>query len=387
LLAHLDVVPAVPEGQADPPPPTRGRPWAERAFGATLEESEPHIVGRGTLDDKVSVVGLLEAVEQLLQDRYSPRRTVLFAFGRDEEVGGRRGAVEIAAELKRRGVRPECILDEGSFVVDGVVPGLRGSLAPVGIAEKGYADVALTVEAEGGHSSLPPPQTAIGILSSAIARLESHPFPARIDGVSWETFQAFGPELDFGRRLLMANLWLFEGLVKREFSRSPPLNALIRTTAAVTLVQGGTKDNVLPASARAIVNVRLLPGDTSARVLEHFVSIIGDPRVSVAFADPKVYAEVSEASHVSRTDTQAYDRLVLTIRQSFPGAVVVPYLVTAGTDARHYEALCLSTYRFLPIRLSVRDLERIHGVDERIGRGDYVEVVQFYARLIKNFDQ
>jgi carboxypeptidase PM20D1 len=387
LLAHLDVVPAVGDDEAEPPRSRPGRPWAELAFGATLEETDGFIVGRGTLDDKVSVVGLLEAAERLLDEGFAPRRTIVFAFGRDEEVGGKQGAVRMAAELERRGVRPECILDEGSFVLDGVVPGLPGSLAPVGIAEKGYVDVALTVTAEGGHSSLPPRQTAIGILAAAIARLESHPFPARIDGVSWETLQAFGPELDFGPRLLMANLWLFEGLVKNQFARSPPLNALIRTTAAVTIVQGGTKDNVLPASARAIVNLRLLPGDSAASALERIARVIDDPRVTVAFAEAAVYSEVFEASRVSRTDTEAYRRLCLTIRQSFPGALVVPYLVTAGTDSRHYKALCPSTYRFLPIRLAPGDLDRIHGADERIGRRDYVGVVQFYARLIKNFDR
>jgi carboxypeptidase PM20D1 len=389
MLAHLDVVPAAADAgdQTELPRSRPGRPWAELAFGATLEETEGFIVGRGTLDDKVSVVGLLEAAQRLLDAGFAPRRTVVFAFGRDEEVGGKLGAVRMAAELERRGVRPECILDEGSFVLDGVVPGLPGSLAPVGIAEKGYVDVALTVTAEGGHSSLPPRQTAIGILAAAIARLESHPFPARIDGVSWETLQALGPELEFGPRLLMANLWLFEGLVKDQFARSPPLNALIRTTAAVTIVQGGTKDNVLPASARAIVNLRLLPGDSAASALAHVARVIDDPRVTVAFAEAAVYSEVFEASRVSRTDTEAYRRLSLTIRQSFPGALVVPYLVTAGTDSRHYQALCPSTYRFLPIRLAPADLDRIHGADERIGRRDYTGVVQFYARLIKNFDR
>jgi carboxypeptidase PM20D1 len=385
LLAHMDVVPATEEG-ADGPS-AESDSWARLAFGSDLEATKPFIVGRGTLDDKVSVVGILEATEALVKEGFTPRRTLLLAFGRDEEVGGKRGAARIARTLSERGVRPECVLDEGSYVLEGLVPGVSRPVAPIGVAEKGYVDVELSVQAPGGHSSLPPPQTAIGVLSAAVARLEGHPLPARLDGLTGETIRSLAPEVPFGPRVVLANTWLFGGVLERLLAASPPANALIRTTTAVTLVQGGTKDNVLPGSAAAIVNFRLLPGDTSKSVLNHVLRAVNDPRVSVRFADPAKYSEVFEASNVSPSDSDAYQTVRSTVLQTFPGAIVVPYLVSAGTDARHYEDLTDNVYRFLPLRLASEDLERIHGPDERIRRGDFTRAVRFYYRLIKNFQE
>jgi carboxypeptidase PM20D1 len=382
LLAHMDVVPAA--GEDDESEAITDSEWGQLAFSGRVDDS--FIWGRGTLDDKVSVVGLLEATEALVRNGFRPRRTLLLAFGRDEEVGGRNGARRIARLLRARGVSPECIIDEGSYILEGVVPGLNVAVAPVGVAEKGYVDIVLSVESGGGHSSLPGPHTAIGRLARAIQRVEDHPLPGRLDGICGETLAALGPEFPFLPRVMFANLWLFGPLLKTAFSASPPMNALIRTTTAVTLVRGGTKDNVLPSSAWALINFRLLPGDTSRFVLQHVKRAIDDPGVKVSFAHPAKYSEVFEASQVSPIDSSAYRVLQQTIRQTFPSAVVVPYLVTAGTDARHYEGLTPNIYRFLPVRLTYSDIERIHGTNERIARKDYVEVVQFYARLIQNFN-
>jgi carboxypeptidase PM20D1 len=398
LLAHMDVVPAEEEATETPSKrvvndkdkdqdagATAGKtPWGELAFQGRVEGS--FVWGRGTLDDKVSVVGILEAIEALIKEGYRPGRTVLLAFGRDEEVGGSEGAAKLAGLLRGRGVRPECVLDEGSFVLEKVVPGVVAPVAPVGIAEKGYADVELSVEAAGGHSSQPPAHTAIGVLSRAVARLEDHPYPARIDGVVGETLRGLGPEMPYAGRLAVANLWLFGPLVTRGLASSASTNALIRTTAAVTLVRGGTKDNVLPGSAAAIVNFRLLPGDTSAGLLAHVTRAVADPAVKVRFADPARYSRVFEPSHVSPTDSQAYDRLRRAIRQTFPDAVVVPYVTVGGTDARRYEGLTRNVFRFLPVRLVGDDLKRIHGRYERVSLKNYGEAVRFYANLIRQFD-
>jgi carboxypeptidase PM20D1 len=381
LLAHLDVVPAVGESTSR----ARGD-WDQRAFGADLDQTRPYIYGRGTLDDKVSVVGILEAADRLMGEGFRPRRTVMMAFGRDEEVGGNNGARKLARLLDDRGVKPLCILDEGSFVLDGMVPGLTGPIAPVGVAEKGYVDLALSVEVAGGHASMPPAHTAIGILARAITRLENNPLPARIDGVTRQTLRDLSPALPFGPRLLFANDWLFGGLLERALSSTPTTNALIRTTSAVTLVRGGTKDNVLPDSALAVVNFRPLPGDTAGSLLGHARRVIADPRVKVAFADPKEFAEVFEASRVSPSDTPAFETIGTTIRQTFPGTLVVPYLVIGGTDARHYERLSPNIYRFLPLRLGPQDLERIHGIDERISCNSFVDAIRFYYIIIKNID-
>jgi carboxypeptidase PM20D1 len=412
LLAHMDVVPARGDDAAAESQDRGSLPaenvtsragasesrlgavssrsetsdWDALAFQADPEKTRPFIYGRGTLDDKISVVGILEAVEALAMEGFRPRRTLMLAFGRDEEVGSKLGARTLAKLLKERGIRADCVIDEGSYVLQNMIPGLDRPLAPIGIAEKGYVDIEMSVHAKGGHSSMPPANTAVGILSRAISRLEQNPLPARMNGVTRETIRALGPELPFLPRMLAVNGWLFDSFLAEALAHSHTMNGLVRSTAAVTLVDGGVKDNVLPQRATAIVNLRPLPGDASRQLLLYVKGTIADPRVRVGFADPRTYSDVYEASGVSHADCAAYNTLKTTIRQTFPGAVVVPYLVIAGTDSRFYENLADNVYRFLPLALDPDDLERIHGVDERITRRGLVDVVQFYYRLIRNFN-
>jgi carboxypeptidase PM20D1 len=236
----------------------------------------------------------------------------------------------------------------------------------------------LTVAGTGGHASMPPPHTAIGTLSAAIQRLESNPMPAEIIEPVRQMFSCVGPEMTLTRRMILANLWLFEPLVKRQLAASPATNALLRTTAAVTMLQGGTKENVLPAEAKAIVNFRVLPGDTVASVTEHVRRVINDTTVTV-----KTLKAV-EPSPVTPTDSETFRTLARTIRQVIPEVVVAPGLLVAGTDSKHYLSLADATYRFLPIRLTGEDLQRIHGANERIAIDNYAEVISFYTQLIQN---
>lgn len=366
LVAHMDVVPVEPGTEAA---------WTHPPFAGAVGGG--HVWGRGALDDKASVVGILEAVEMLLGEGFRPRRTVLLAFGHDEEVGGR-GAQAIAALLKARGVRPEMVLDEGGAVTVGLVPGVRPDVALVGIAEKGYVSVELTAGARGGHSSMPPARGAIGRVARAVARLEEEPMPARLDGVGTALFPHVGQDLPFGQRAAFANLWLTRPLVARVLAGAPSTNAAIRTTAAPTIFQAGTKDNVLPAQARAVVNFRILPGDSVAGVLAHVRRVVDDPQVRVRAA-----AElVSPPSPVSPIDGEPFRMLSRAVRQARPGTVVAPYLVVGATDARHYAALSPHVFRFLPVRMTGEDLDRMHGTDERISVRDYEDAVRFYRLLV-----
>ena len=366
LLAHMDVVPvAAPEAWTHPP------------FSGALADG--FIWGRGALDDKSSVLGILEAVEALLAARFRPGPTIYLAFGHDEEVSGQHGAVKIAALLKSRGVRASVCLDEGLAIVDGVVPGISKPVALIGIAEKGYLSVTLTARGQGGHSSQPPRQTALGILGSAVAKLESHPLPGRLGGPVRQMFDVLGPEMTFGMRMALANLWLFGGLVERELAASPTTDAALRTTTAVTMMNGGTKDNVLPASGRAVVNFRIMPGETIDSVMKYVRDTIGDERVEVA-----VLGAASEPSPVSAVDSAGYVTLNKTIRQVYKGVLVAPALDLGATDSRHYVDVADDVYRFAPLWMTEGDLARIHGANERIGKDDYLRCVQFFAQFIRN---
>lgn len=371
LLAHQDVVPVDPTTEAS---------WVQPPFAGTIADG--FVWGRGALDDKLGVMGLLEAVEMLVGDGFSPRCTFYLAFGHDEEVGGRTGAGAMARLLAERGVAPAFVLDEGLTVTEGIVPGVSRPLALVGVAEKGYLSLELIVQAEGGHSSRPPRHTAIGILANALARLEAHPAPPALAGAARALLDFAGPEMALPHRAVIANLWLSGPFVLRRLAASPETDALIRTTTAPTMLEGSVKENVLPTRARAVVNFRIRPGESVASTTEHVRRTIDDPRVTLT----PLTATLSEPSPEAPMGGPAFAALVRTIREVFPAAAVAPSLVLGATDSRHYAGLSRAVYRFLPTRMRPEDGRRVHGIDERVAVADYENAVRFYAQLIRNAD-
>lgn len=366
LMGHLDVVPVEP-GTAER--------WTHSPYAGVIAGG--YVWGRGAIDNKPSVLGTLEAVEMLIAEGFQPQRTIYLAYGHDEEVGGA-GAQATAALLKQRGVRLAMVLDEGGVIGDGMLPGLKRPTALVGVAEKGHVSVALTAQASGGHSSMPPERTAIGALSAAITRLERNPMPARLDGPALSMFRRIGPELPPLQRAAFANLWLSRPLILHQLKQSPSSNAMIRSTTAPTIFEAGTKANVLPSRARAVVNFRILPGDSAAGIVRHVRRVVNDPELDVL-----MMADAWEPSAVSPHDSDAYHAISSTVHQLIPEALVTPYLVLGATDARHYQDLSDNIYRFLPIRLNLADLERMHGTDERIRVEDYHLAIRFYYLLIR----
>lgn len=371
LLGHLDVVPVEPGTEKD---------WTYPPFAGTIADG--FIWGRGAMDDKVAVLGPLEAAEHLLRQRFTPRRTVLLAFGHDEEVGGQSGAKSIVARLAQTGVRPVFILDEGMAILDGIVPGIDRPIASIGLAEKGYLSVELMSESTGGHASMPPTHTSVGMLASAIHALDAHPMSAHTDGPVGALFQFLGPEMSTAHRVALANLWLFDPIIKLLLDGSPPTRALIRTTFAPTILEGSVKENVLPRRARAVINVRVHPSDSTESVIDHMTRVIDDQHVTIR----PLTGIMSEPSAVAPVESPVFTILQHTITQQFPDAVVAPGLVLGATDSRHYQSLSDQIYRFLPLRLNADDTARIHGVNERVAVDNYADIIAFYIRLIRNFN-
>ena len=369
LMAHQDVVPEAPG--------TEGL-WKKPPFEGVLEDSM--VWGRGTLDNKSNVITQLQAVEQLLKTGFQPRRTVYLVFGHDEEVGGQRGAVPIVALLKQRGAKIAFVLDEGLAVTEGILPGVKQPLALIGLAEKGSVSLKFTAQAPPGHSSMPPAagNSAIGMLTAALTRLDNKPLPGGIKGAAAELFATVAPELPFGQRLAMSNLWLFKPVVEGMLGKSASSNAMLRTTTALTILNAGNKENVLPGKAEAVVNFRILPGDSSASVLAYVKQTIADERVDV-----QLLGTPFEPSTVSSAQSDAYRVIERSIREVFPDALVAPGLVLAATDSRHFQDLAEQTYRFMPIRFKSQDLARLHGTDERISSDQLADMVRFYFRLLQ----
>ena len=368
LMAHMDVVPVEAATESS---------WHQPPFSGRVADG--FIWGRGAMDNKASVMGLLEAVEHLLESGFEPQRTVYLAFGHDEEIGGNDGAAKIAGLLHSRGVELEYVLDEGLNIFNGIVPGISAPVALIGVAEKGYLTLQLTAESPGGHSSAPSEHTAITVISRSLQRLEARPFPTRLSEPTREMFEFLGPEMSWTKRLALANLWLFDPLLKNQLTRSPLTNALVRTTMTPTIFHAGVKENALPTKASAVINLRLAPGETVAGAIAHVRAAIDDPSVGVS-----PLAVQMGPSSVSDIQSPSFAWVHRTIRQTAPQALVAPALLVAATDSRHYQALTKNIFRFLPITLGPDDTKRYHGIDERIAIEDYERCVSFYAQLIRN---
>lgn len=369
LMAHQDVVPIAPG--------TEGL-WQQPPFNGKVEGG--YIWGRGTWDDKGNLIAQLEAVEALLKAGFQPARTVYLIFGHDEETGGLQGAAVVAQRFKQRGIRLEFAIDEGLVVTQGIVPGIQPPAALVGLAEKGSAWVRITTQASGGHASMPPVHggSAVGLLAAAIARLDANPMPAALKGAGAEMFATLAPEMPFAQRLVLGNLWLTRPLVERMLSAQASTNAMLRTTAALTLFHAGNKENVLPGKADAVVDFRLLPGDSADDAVAHARRVIADDRVSV-----QATADVNPASRLSSSSSRAYKAIEQAARDVFAGALVAPGLMLGGTDGRHFDDVADDVYRFSPVRAGPDDLARLHGTNERLSVQNFTEMIRFYHRLLQ----
>lgn len=368
LTAHFDVVPVEPGTEAS---------WTHPAFSGAIADG--FVWGRGTLDMKQTVMATMEGIERLLSQGAKPRRTVLLAFGHDEEVGGEAGAKAIVDLLEQRKTRALFSLDEGSAILDGVIPGATRPIAQIGLSEKGSVTLLLKGRTKGGHSSMPPLQTAVGKIGRAVSLLEAHQMPASLDGPGGWGLRGVAPALPFAMRAALANQWLFGPILIHQLAASPVTNALIRTTTAPTIIQGGVKENVLPSEASAVVNFRLAPGDTAAQVKAHVEKTIADPNVTVT----QYSTHSVEATSVADMDGPGYKFIADAVRTIAPEAVVTPGLVVTGTDSKHYSRVSEAAYRFAPMRLTTPDISRIHGTNERIGTVNYGELISFYAALVR----
>jgi carboxypeptidase PM20D1 len=314
----------------------------------------------------------------LVASGFQPKRTIYLAFGADEEVGGGRGAKAIAELLKQRSVKLDFVIDEGLFITEGLLPGLKPAAAIIGVAEKGSVSLELSVTVPPGHSSIPPAKgtSAIAVMSAALNQLDDKQLPAHIRGVAREMFQTVAPEMGGFSRVALSNLWLFGSVVQRQLEAAASTNAMLRTTTALTIVNAGNRENVLPGLAEATVNYRLLPGDTQATVLEHAKQAIGNDKVALKVST------ASEASKVAPTDSASYKLIERTVRELFPGTIVAPGLMVGGTDSKHFDDICDHIYKFSPIRAGPEDLSRFHGTNERITIANLAELIRFYHRLL-----
>jgi carboxypeptidase PM20D1 len=369
LMAHQDVVPVTPGTEGD---------WKHPPFAGVIAEDA--VWGRGSIDDKGSLIGVFEALETLAQQGFRPKRTVIVVSGGDEEVIGQ-GARAAADYLKAKGIKAEFVVDEGLAVLaDNPVTG--GRLAVIGTAEKGYGTLKVTAKAAGGHSSAPPADGGgVVTLAKAVQAIAGKPFPLAFRGPGAAMVETLAPRASFRVRMAVANKWLLGGLLTDQAARTPAGAALLHTTIAPTMLKASPKENVLPQDATAWINYRIAPGDTSATVMARARSAVGDLPVTLAWDRPP-----NEPSPVSSTSSWGWKVLAATAG-AVTEAPVAPSLVTAGTDSRYLTPVAKDVYRFQPVEFGMRDIEMIHGTNEHMTLKNLEKMVQFYARLVRTAAQ
>ncbi len=363
--AHYDVVP-IEEGTL--------QDWQHPPFAGVIESG--YVWGRGSLDDKVSVIASLEAIEQLLKQGYAPERTLLFAFGHDEEIGGKQGAKQIAQHLKQRDVELEYVIGEGGLLINDhpILP--SSTVAMIALAEKSYLTLTLNAKGEGGHSSAPSQNSAVIRLAKAVSALDDNPFEAKLVSPVSEMLVAFAPHVGMVEGFLFNNQWLSESLLVSKLSEKTMSNPLVRTTTAVTMFNAGVKENVVSQQAQAKVNFRLLPGDSTEQILEKVTKIINDTHIEV------VADSWGDSPKVANMNAEGYRRIQASIEAELPGTIVTPGLLMATTDTRHYSHLTENIYRFQPFTMHMDDSKTIHSTNERVSLDAVVNAVAISKRLI-----
>ena len=367
VTGHYDVVPVIP-GSEDK--------WEHPPYEGKIVDGI--VWGRGALDDKSGVVGILEATTFLIADGFKPARTIYLSFGHDEEVGGPEGAGAVTAYLKENNVQLAWSLDEGSFLFKGMFPGVDNLIAAINVAEKGSVTLDIVATAAGGHSSMPPKNNAVGVLAKAINKLEENPVPGGLQGLSAIMFDGISHYFDFPMRMLFANRWLFDGVIDSQLSNVTFANAMLRTTTAPTMLSGSVKTNVLPIEAIATVNFRVHPRDTPESVQAYVESIVADEQISVRTRGGR------GASDVSSWEADGFDLIGRSLREVYGDVAVTPGLMIAGSDSRHYGQVADDAYRFNPFELTQENLSGFHGTNEKMGVDNFVMGIKAYVQIMRH---
>jgi len=367
FTGHYDVVPIVPGTEEK---------WQHAPFSGMIADNK--IWGRGAIDDKSGVIGLLEATTYLLKQGYQPKRTIYLSFGHDEELGGNNGAGAVADYLKKQNIQMDWSLDEGSFILDKIVAGIDELAAIVNVAEKGYVTLEIIAKGKGGHSSIPPRQTSIGVLARAITALEENPLPGKLEGLSLQSFDTLSRYMNFPKRAVFSNLWIFGGLAEASLSSSDLMNAMLHTTTAPTMLSGSNKENSLAPEAIATYNFRLHPRDTVDGLKKYVERVINDPNVSIRIMRAR------EASPVSSWEVAAYHNISQSIREIYGDIIITPGLMIAGSDTTHYGKVADNSYRFNPFLITKQDLSSFHGTNENISLDSFAQGIRIYIQLMKN---
>jgi carboxypeptidase PM20D1 len=366
FLAHYDVVPAETEK------------WSVDPFGAEMKDG--FIYGRGSLDMKNTLISIMEAAEALCAEGWKPKRDIWFAFGGDEERTGILGAMETVKWFQERGQRFDWILDEGTPIAVNQIKGVGSPIALISVEEKGYLSLSLTVKQDPGHASQPPKVQAAAVLARALCRIAKKPFPYRLSPTVEVFFRQISPFMPGIQGFVMRHARILGPLFFKVAAATPVIASMLRTTIAMTQLGGSAADNVLPSEVRAVINLRLLWPWTVETATVFIKKAINDGRVDVTTyglgTDP-----VPSRGEYQR---KGWPELQAAVAEAWPGVPLLPFIMIATTDSRHYQNLSDCIFRFSPYKLEPKDLRGIHGHDERVSVENLRQGLVFYSQLLKS---
>ena len=363
LMSHQDVVPA--EGK-----------WEHEPFSGDIADGK--VWGRGSSDTKCSVFGFFQAVEEMLAEGYVPPNDVYLSSSCTEEWAGD-GCPKIVDELKRRGVKPYLVCDEGGGIITDPIGGIKGNFAMVGVFEKGKADVRFTAKSSGGHASAPSAGSPIARLAEFVCDVEKHdPFRKKMLPEVSAMFETLAPYAGTGLRYVFGNLWLFKGLLTELMPKiSAQGAAMLKTTIAFTMQTGSDAVNVMPQEATVSANMRFIPHqgmDESLAIIRKRAEKYG---LSMEIFHANDYsAPIDIKGEAFRTVCDVIDK-------TFPGVAGSPYVMTGATDARCYQEICSNVVRFAPVVYGPEQMKGMHGLNENIGYDCLPGCVDFYKNLIE----
>lgn len=368
LMGHQDVVPAEQ--------PDR---WTHPPFAGVIDNGT--IYGRGSVDNKISVFGILESVEHLLSEGFQPKHTIYLVFGHDEELGGADGVKAIVEYLKANNAQISFVVDEGGYVIVNDINGIVQPIALIGVAEKGYLDIQLSAHVQPGHSSFPLRENAIQILAMAIKSLQDNPMPAVFDDITLNELKLYAPFVNQTYKEIFENPLKNISLSELILSKDKMYNAAIRTVITPTIFSGGEKSNIIPADASATLNVRIHTGDTIQSVLDHVKNVINDSRIEIK----TINSSAVNPSPLAVTNHPSYEVLVKLIKDTFGENVsAIPWLTFGGTDSKYFQnsGYGEAVYRFNPVMLGPSEIKGVHGYDEHVPVEIYEKYVKFMILLI-----
>ena len=347
FCGHLDVVAALPKDWTNPP------------YEGIIDDK--FLWGRGAIDCKNTVIGLLCAMESLLSDGFKPTRTIYLAFGHDEEIGGPEGAHNIVEMLKSEGVHLDLVLDEGGHIATDFLEGRN--YATIALAEKNILRLKLTAFDKGGHAAYISGKTGLYRLSKAICAIEENPMPVKIIPLIQKYIDTLGES--------------YPQLVEN-FEEKPENSPFVRTTIAPTMISASKAPNILPNEPNLVCDIRMLPSEKVEDVIAHIENLVKDFNITIEILDqPK--------GEGTATDFNAdfYKAVESLIKEKFDDAIVVPALMAGGTDARHYEQICDVVLRFMPVLMSDEIHKTLHAANERILISSFDKAIDFYKTFIK----